>query len=953
MKKPSGLIHPHLCLEKKNSTESLNGNIAYANNSKIVLEEKVTSSRSSGLMQTIDSKFYGKSNCNSSVIYRKTKSEYYVSGKSCSNSSVEFTRSYEESNTSINNYKNVGVNSDVSYMKNNPRRVFEIIDKTLNALLDKIVPGQKKKKEKLILLQCVELLVNETFGDSAKLFLTGSAAADIDSETSDIDLVVFTSFESRIALMKMANKFKSIRWKHREECINCKNARNSNNNYNYYSKINLSSSSVECCIESLLCDMEVNVITTAKVPVMMMRSKQAKFKTECDISINMYTSLMHSILFQCVLFSHPELQSVLRLIKYWLHIRRLPVAKDGGLPCIAWLFLAIVHCSIGINKPYKSQKEYLENVFMPAKQVLSSLQIKSSNCYSSFQSTEMGSPINFPPSNSSPSALSEESNCECSNGHNSGANIEKGIKGNIINNYVDNEVHTEAIDKVEREITKDEMKETNESSSYVNNMLEFSIFSISGGNNKNNITSQFNANSRSCNSQSSLIQKDDVDFNEKGTTFMALVSFFKSIWNRNSLTCSVSVINKNIQPKDLKTTSQVIFSNGGIWDEILTLDDPSASLLRQLEVLKLSNSDDFEIGNKLFKHIFSNHSSEKVSGTSANLDEVKGIGEPELDTKNDITSLLVNHNSEWRLPPSDCMIVSNLAARITCGTWLVYLYELKRGHDILDTYLQQISMNNFNESEIVSKLFKPINDEIYKIPAKLSTKTPLCVYPCVDLDLIIEKDIIALVQVPYYEQNHKFCLILLFGHLVILRIEKICVDWEGGWWSKEFLNRRDVRSVLHGTLFLPIPLSLNHLDKNGSSAFCILQPLDSRIINYIPEINSNGGDNVSIDEVMVNPALFITLINNVEWYSVDDLNGFYIIPINEYYRFLDIESIAKESPYWYENFSDNNHLLQPLLSMCRFCKRTSLTSGMEKVLKFKSTYWTIKRRKDFVPNKNN
>ncbi|KAJ1613324.1 hypothetical protein OJ252_1000 [Cryptosporidium canis] len=799
---------------------------------------------------------------------RKLKLDHCVVNGSDNHSSIEIYKDVHESNS------NCSINSD-SAPKSSPKKVFEMIDRTLNALLEKIVPSSKKKKEKMVIIQCVELLVRETFGESAKLFLTGSAAAEVDSEMSDVDLVVFTPMDSRYALTKIANQFKSIKKRHREDCLKCRR----HNGHKMKNEMDLSLN----CLEGNLCEMEVNVIATAKVPVMMLKSRHSKFKTECDISVNMYTSLMHSILFQCVLYSYPELQPVLRLIKYWLHIRRLPVAKDGGLPCIVWLLLAIVHCSVNGNKSSKSQKEHLESICIPAKHMLSSLQVHSPG--TSFQSTEFGSPIGSFHNGSL-------SVCEYQEYEHRNLDLEQSSAFGISNFKMDNLTPKQSIES--------------------NRML----------------------NNSSSNILSSYIP-EVIGFTDKGTTFMSLVSFFTSLWSRNSLTCNVSVINKNVQPKDMKTVSQIIFNSGGIWDEVLTLDDPSASLVRQLELLKC-DLDYLGLKNNIFAHIINPGDSNKHEKDHLPIESRDIEKRNELETS--IASLL---------PPSDCMMVSNLAARITCGTWLVYLYELKRCHSILETYLQQIAISTteVSEKELVNELFSPVNDEIYKIPAKLSTNTPVCMYPCMDLDLIIEKDIIALVQVPYFEPNHKFCLVLIYGHLIIMRIENICVDWEGGWWSKEFLSRRDMRSVLHGSLFSPIPLSFSHLG-NGGSTYCILQPLDSRTINCFPGICPSDfhSKEIVIDEVMVNPAVFITLINDVEWYSVDDMNGFYIIPIKEYYRFLDMESIAKESPYWYENYLGKSNFLQPHISSCRYCKKTSNSTGMEKILQYKSQFWAIKRK---------
>ncbi|OII76162.1 hypothetical protein cand_005600 [Cryptosporidium andersoni] len=726
--------------------------------------------------------------------------------------------------------------SKVFLEKKNPKKIFELIDGALNGLLKNITPSSLKKIEKSILLQCAEYLVKATFGVSARIFTTGSAAVDIDSEMSDIDIVVFAPFDPRTALYKMSAQFQLLRRKHDDRCICCNSSNlHTNCGSSWY-------------LENYLMGMEINVIDTAKVPVMIIRSKSPGFKTECDISINIYTSLLHSVLFQCVLISYPELRPVLRLIKYWLYIRKLPVARDGGMPCIVWLLLAFVHCNVN-NNPVRSQQQDMENIWRPAKQLLLNLHLNSS-------------------------------------------------QKSLVNTDIDSQYIT--------------LFENDKKDGYSPNIPNFC-------NLINNINEVKDI------SPNLLIAKEDNDYKTKsigGTTFMALVSFFMSLWHRNSLSCNVSVISRNIQPKDQRMTSQIIYNNGGIWDEVLTLNDPSTSLLRQLGQKSILNGikDDESIQYNLNK-IEDKHKKIKY-----------------------VSKLDIEDIYEWLLPHNDYLTSSDLAARVTCGTWLVYLYELRRGFTILETYLQKITiaLSDFDANDVVENLFMPTDEEVYKIPAKLSKSVPNCMYSSIDLDFLFENELLTLIQVPYLSCNHKFCLVLLYGHIVILRIEKICVDWEGGWWSNEFLSRRDTRSVLHGSIFYPIPISFSSY-RNPNSEHCILQPIDSRIL--YSNIRDNTKFSNNIGEVMVNPAVFITILNGIEWYSIDEYNGFYIIPIKEYYRFLDIEIIAKDSPYWHENLNGNSSSIQPLVISCKFCRKTCKSSGLENLLGLRNLYWDSKQSK--------
>jgi len=60
-----------------------------------------------------------------------------------------------------------------------------------------------------------------------------------------------------------------------------------------------------------------------------------------DISVDQLRSLRHRAELREALQGRPERLSLIRLVKYWLRRRGLPMAAEGGLPSLAWAFTAL------------------------------------------------------------------------------------------------------------------------------------------------------------------------------------------------------------------------------------------------------------------------------------------------------------------------------------------------------------------------------------------------------------------------------------------------------------------------------------------------------------------------------------------------------------------------------------------------------------------------------------
>jgi hypothetical protein len=85
----------------------------------------------------------------------------------------------------------------------------------------------------------------------------------------------------------------------------------------------------------------IQVVENARVPILLLKYPQG---VVCDISVNTRNSLSHTDFFKTILRDKPHLRALMRLVKYWIKVRRMPVMRDGGLPNIVWMVLCVIAC---------------------------------------------------------------------------------------------------------------------------------------------------------------------------------------------------------------------------------------------------------------------------------------------------------------------------------------------------------------------------------------------------------------------------------------------------------------------------------------------------------------------------------------------------------------------------------------------------------------------------------
>ncbi|CBZ50772.1 conserved hypothetical protein [Neospora caninum Liverpool] len=92
-------------------------------------------------------------------------------------------------------------------------------------------------------------------------------------------------------------------------------------------------------------NVQLQLVDSARVPILTLRTPDAS--VVCDISVNTSNSIWHSEFFSFVLQQRPQLRPLMRLLKVWVRNRKLPTMKEGGLPSIVWMILAVYFCHGG------------------------------------------------------------------------------------------------------------------------------------------------------------------------------------------------------------------------------------------------------------------------------------------------------------------------------------------------------------------------------------------------------------------------------------------------------------------------------------------------------------------------------------------------------------------------------------------------------------------------------
>ncbi|CAJ1348664.1 unnamed protein product [Effrenium voratum] len=208
------------------------------------------------------------------------------------------------------------------------------------ALVDKKVDAMRPQREQLkrCIEACLEACLSGDVLEGSIVEVVGSTAWGGEVPQSDLDLVLVTPSSSStpsqalVLLQALVAKLESQSKAER-----------------HWSRLEL--------------------VEARKVPVLRLHDRAG---LSCDVVVDQLHALDHRKLLAEALEGRPEVKSFIRLVKYWLRQRGLPVGSEGGLPSFAWAYTAL---QFAMQRPKNASVQDLLFHFFKQMNLLSSMSL--------------------------------------------------------------------------------------------------------------------------------------------------------------------------------------------------------------------------------------------------------------------------------------------------------------------------------------------------------------------------------------------------------------------------------------------------------------------------------------------------------------------------------------------------------------------------------------------------
>ncbi|EZG54499.1 poly(A) polymerase central domain protein, partial [Gregarina niphandrodes] len=192
--------------------------------------------------------------------------------------------------------------------------LLEQLRATLDTFTLKVVtPTSAEREAKRELFNSFTEFLRKAMQDRIAIAVAGSTAYEVDARNSDLDVVLLTSWGAPNYVLQSVVHYLSMTQALHNRAANWP-----------------------------LKNVQLQLVDSARVPVLVVTTPSGLV---CDVSVNTVNSIKHTEYFKRVLASTPTLRPLLRLVKYWTKARKLPAAKEGGLPGIVWMILACTYGS--------------------------------------------------------------------------------------------------------------------------------------------------------------------------------------------------------------------------------------------------------------------------------------------------------------------------------------------------------------------------------------------------------------------------------------------------------------------------------------------------------------------------------------------------------------------------------------------------------------------------------
>nr|PVC52327.1 hypothetical protein MACL_00000852 [Theileria orientalis] len=200
---------------------------------------------------------------------------------------------------------------------------------------------------------------------------------------------------------------------------------------------------------------------------------------------------------------------------------------------------------------------------------------------------------------------------------------------------------------------------------------------------------------------------------------------------------------------------------------------------------------------------------------------------------------------------------------------------------------------------IPNEIFERVQDNVYSIPVSIEPPSPIDEVP----------DFGHRFECGLWDDSGWY-IVVLQERLCVVKVIKICIEWEF-WWSKDFVSRRDTRSIFHGFVYRQLRLDLKKQTNYSSfSTFSVNSP--SILVKRGSLVLFNPCDIVSKLHVLkvvkheqyISPSLYST-----DFYT--GVKCLYVLPGFEVDRFICFEQIAHKLKHYVE--------FRPHVTYCKLC----------------------------------
>ncbi|UKK00229.2 hypothetical protein MACK_000299 [Theileria orientalis] len=200
---------------------------------------------------------------------------------------------------------------------------------------------------------------------------------------------------------------------------------------------------------------------------------------------------------------------------------------------------------------------------------------------------------------------------------------------------------------------------------------------------------------------------------------------------------------------------------------------------------------------------------------------------------------------------------------------------------------------------IPNEIFERVQDNVYSIPVAIEPPSPIDEDP----------DFGHRFECGLWDDSGWY-IVVLQDRLCVVKVIKICIEWEF-WWSKDFVSRRDTRSIFHGFVYRQLRLDLKKQTNHSSfSTFSVNSP--SILVKRGSLVLFNPCDIVSKLHVLkvvkheqyISPSLYST-----DFYT--GVKCLYVLPGFEVDRFMCFEQIAHKLKHYVE--------FRPHVTYCKLC----------------------------------